>query len=80
MDKLLNKRNKLNNYSNCNEYSYNKNTYTAYDDGSLTTKENFSCEPITKDSLEKEAKYLEHDYYNTYVGPFTYLKHSPYKY
>ena len=62
MDKLLNKRNKLNNYSNCNEYSYNKYIYTAYDDGSLTSKEYFSCEPITKDSLEKEAKYLEHDY------------------
>ena len=80
MEKLLDKRNKLNDHNGCNEYTYNKNNYTNYDNGSLTNQENFSCEPITKDSLEKEAKYLEHDYYNTYVGPFTYLKNSPYKY
>ena len=80
MEKLLNKRNKLNDHNGCNEYTFNKNNYTNYDNGSLTNQENFSCEPITKDSLEKEAKYLEHDYYNTYVGPFTYLKNSPYKY
>ena len=80
MEKLLDKRCKLNDYSGCNEYNYNKNNYTKYDNGSLTNQENFSCEPITKDSLEKEAKYLESDYYNTYAGPFVYLKHSPYKY
>jgi hypothetical protein len=80
MEKLLDKRNKLNDHNGCNEYNYNKNNYSNYDNGSLTNQENFSCEPITKDSLEKEAKYLEHDYYNTYVGPFTYLKNSPYKY
>ena len=26
------------------------------------------------------TKYLENDYYNTYVGPFSYLENSPYKY
>jgi len=80
MEKLLDKRCKLNDYSGCNEYSYNKNTYTKYDNGSLTNQENFSCEPITKDSLEHDLKYFENDYYNTYAGPFVYLKHSPYKY
>ena len=80
MEKMLNKRVRLNEYNGCNEYNYNKNTYTPYDNGSLTNQENFECKPITKDSLKREVKYLENDYYNTYVGPFSYLENSPYKY
>lgn len=75
MEKLLDKRVGLNEYTGCNEYYYPKNTYN-----NNYQIEKFECKKITVDDFRKELDYMNHSYYNTYAGPFAYLNRSPYKY
>lgn len=80
MEKLIDRRMVLNEFTGCNEYNYQKNSYISSNMENQIEHLDFKCEPITPERFKKESQQLQNAYYNTYIGPISYFNFSPYKY
>lgn len=80
MEKLIDRRMILNEFTGCNEYKYNKNSYISNNMENQIENFELKCVPITPEIFKKENKQLQNAYYNTYIGPFSYFNFSPYNY